>query len=68
MGQEFDRVVGLGLEAVRVMIQPPSALTERSSELWVDRDHLEVMAAAIRHCLSRIGGWGQGDSYATSQL
>ena len=24
------------------------------------------MAAAIRHCLSRIGGWGQWDSYATS--
>ena len=66
MGQEFDRVVGLGLEAVRVMMEPPSAPTERSSELWVDRDHLEAMAAAIRHCLSRVGGWRKWDSYATS--
>ena len=66
MGHEFDRVVGLGLEAVGVMMEPPSVPTERSSELWVDQDHLEAMAAAIRHGLSRIGGWGQWNSYATS--
>ncbi|WP_156518776.1 hypothetical protein [Phormidesmis priestleyi] len=56
MGHEFDRVVGLGLKAVEVMMEPPSASTEQSSELWVDQHHLEAMAAAIRHGLSRIGG------------